>query len=146
MNPAFDKKVRRTIRFTVPLMSVEELKSNTQKLRIFDAREREEFGVSHIPGAEYIGYKNFDITSLIPIYPKIRRSWSIAPSVTGAKRSQRSCALWGLLKCQSLRQHIRVGERGYPVVDASGKEVKKVHTYNKDWSRWVDESKAKIIW
>lgn len=36
--------------------------------------------------------------------------------------------------------------RGYKVVDKDGNETQKVHTYNKDWSQWVDETKAKKTW
>jgi len=27
-----------------------------------------------------------------------------------------------------------------------GVETQKVHTYNKNWSKWLDESKAEKIW
>ena len=146
MNTAFDEKVRRTISFSVPLMSVEELKANTQNVRIFDAREREEYDVSRIPGAAYIGYKKFDpqtLTNLskdtpIVVYCSIGyRSEKIAEKLR-AKGFTRVYNLYG-----SIFEWVN---RGYPVVDASGKEVKKVHTYNREWSRWVAESKVQKIW
>ena len=43
----------------------------------------------------------------------------------------------------SIFESVNVGNE---VVDQNGKKVKKVHTYNKDWSQWVDETKTKKIW
>jgi rhodanese-related sulfurtransferase len=47
-------------------MSVDELKAKKEKVTIFDAREKAEFDVSHIPGAKYLGYEQFDPPSLPP--------------------------------------------------------------------------------
>ncbi|MBX2928937.1 MAG: rhodanese-like domain-containing protein [Saprospiraceae bacterium] len=146
MDPEFHEKVRRTISGAVPTMDAAELKEKLQNLRIFDAREREEYEVSHIPGAEYIGYKNFDIKSLanipkdtpIVLYCSIGyRSEKIGEKLL-AKGFTNVFNLYG-----SIFEWVN---RGYPVVNFSGEEVKKVHTYNKEWSRWVDENQAQKIW
>ncbi len=146
MDPAFDEKVRRTISFTVPLMSVEELHANTQNVRIFDARERAEYEVSHIPGAAYIGYKHFDIQALT----KLAKDTPIVIYCSIGYRSEKigeRLQEKGFTKVYNLYGSIfEWVNRGYPVVDASGKQVQKVHTYNKEWSRWVDANKAKKIW
>lgn len=146
MNPEFDKKVSQTIQFSVPVMSVEELKSNTQKLRIFDARERAEFEVSHIPGAEWVGYKHFDIRA----YSKLPKE---TPTVVYCSIGYRSEKIGEQLKANGFTEVYNLYgsifewvNKGYPLVDGKGREVREVHTYNKEWSRWVDESKAKKIW
>ena len=36
--------------------------------------------------------------------------------------------------------------RGYLVVNSNDEETKEVHTYNRIWSRWVDEKQAKKVW
>ena len=146
MNPEFDKKVSQTIRFSIPLMSVEELKSNTQKLRIFDAREREEFEVSHIPGAEFVGYNHFDIHA----YSKLPKDTPIVVYCSIGYRSEKigeRLKAKGFTKVYNLYGSIfEWANRGYPLINEKGREVREVHTYNKDWSRWVDASKAKKIW
>jgi rhodanese-related sulfurtransferase len=146
MNPAFDQKVRRTISGSIPVMGAEELKEKLQNLRIFDAREREEYEVSHIPGAEYIGYKSFDIASLATI-PKD------TPIVLYCSIGYRSEKIGEKLRAKGFTNVSNLYgsifewvNRGYPVVNSSGEEVKKVHTYNKDWSQWVDENQAQRIW
>lgn len=146
MNPEFDKKVSQTIRFTIPLMSVEELKSNTQKLLIFDARERDEFEVSHIPGAEFVGYNHFDIQT----YSKLSKDTPIVVYCSIGYRSEKigeRLKAKGFTKVYNLYGSIfEWANRGYPLINEKGREVREVHTYNKDWSRWVDTSKAKKIW
>ncbi|MCB0663255.1 MAG: hypothetical protein KDC24_10980, partial [Saprospiraceae bacterium] len=52
---AFDKKLERLLRFSVPVISVEALKGHEQEYILLDAREKEEFDVSHIDGAKWIG-------------------------------------------------------------------------------------------
>lgn len=132
-----------TIQFSVPVMSVEELKSNTQKLRIFDARERAEFEVSHIPGAEWVGYKHFDIRA----YAKLPKE---TPIVVYCSIGYRSEKIGEQLKANGFTEVYNLygsifewANKGYPLVDS---KVREVHTYNKEWSRWVDASKAKKIW
>ena len=146
MNPEFDKKVSQTIRFSIPLMSVEELKSNTQKLRIFDAREREEFEVSHIPDAEFVGYNLFDIHA----YSKLPKDTPIVVYCSIGYRSEKigeRLKAKGFTKVYNLYGSIfEWANRGYPLINEEGREVREVHTYNKDWSRWVDPAKAKKIW
>ncbi len=146
MNPEFDKKVSQTIQFSVPVMSVEELKSNTQKLRIFDARERAEFEVSHILGAEWVGYRHFDIRA----YAKLPKE---TPIVVYCSIGYRSEKIGEQLKANGFTEVYNLygsifewANKGYPLVDGKGREVREVHTYNKEWSRWVDETKAKKIW
>lgn len=146
MDPEFHEKVHRTISGSIPTMDAAELKEKLQNLRIFDAREREEYEVSHIPGAEYIGYKNFDIKSLANI-PKD------TPIVLYCSIGYRSEKIGEKLQAKGFTNVFNLYgsifewvNRGYPVVNSSGEEVKKVHTYNKEWSRWVDENQAQKIW
>jgi rhodanese-related sulfurtransferase len=146
MNPEFDKKVSQTIQFSIPLMSVEELKSNTQKLRIFDAREQAEFEVSHIPGAEFVGYKHFNIHA----YSRLPKDTPIVVYCSIGYRSEKigeQLKAKGFTKVYNLYGSIfEWANKGYPLIDKSGRETREVHTYNKEWSRWVDDSKAKKIW
>ena len=64
VNPKFDKKVDGMISYHVPVISVEKACNDTISGYIFlDAREKEEYDVSHIPKARYIGYDNFNTVS-----------------------------------------------------------------------------------
>ena len=64
---SFDEMKENIVSKTMPLITVEELKKveNTKKpLLILDAREQNEFNVSHIKNAKYVGYDRFKIKDL----------------------------------------------------------------------------------
>ena len=148
VNQKFDNRVNELLSFTVPVMDVDELKNSTEKIYILDAREIAEYEMSHIEGADYIGYDNFNKKSMknmdIPKDAKIVLYCSVGyrSEKIGEKLQKMGYTdvnnLFG-----SLFEWVN---RGYKVVDKDGNETQKVHTYNKDWSQWVDETKAKKIW
>ena len=56
---------------SVPYISVEQLKAIQQKdsVILFDAREPEEFQVSHLKNASYVGYKDFSAEEIQQQFP-----------------------------------------------------------------------------
>lgn len=139
-NSEFDNKVASTIRFTVPLVSCEELFSWTceeKELILLDAREPAEFLISHIPGASHVGYTEFKIESLnntaknarIVVYCSIGyRSEKIGEQLQKA----------GFRNVYNLYGSIfEWGNLGYPLVDENEKTTHSIHTYNSRWSKWV---------
>ncbi|MEM8908479.1 MAG: rhodanese-like domain-containing protein, partial [Bacteroidota bacterium] len=61
---SFDTKISQTIDFTVDLIGAEALQQQQDSMYIFDTRAKEEYAVSHIPGAQYLGYDDFDVKRL----------------------------------------------------------------------------------
>ena len=145
-NPAFNVKVSQTIRHTIPIMGVEELHSNSQNLLIFDARERAEYEVSHIPGAKFIGYTspNWKVVDGLPRNTKIVVYCSIGyrsekmGEILQKKGFSNIFNLYG-----SIFEWVN---RGFPVVNSAGETVRQIHTYNKAWSKWVNHSQISKIW
>ncbi|NJN35098.1 MAG: rhodanese-like domain-containing protein [Saprospiraceae bacterium] len=136
-NPDFDKKVANWINFSVKTISPSQAKALDSAI-FFDARERNEFDVSHLPNAIFVGYKNFDAQQLaafdknkpIVVYCSIGyRSEKIGEKLLklGFKNVFN---LYG-----SLFEWVN---QGYEVVDTKGAKTQCVHTFNKSWSRWVD--------
>ena len=145
-NPEFDQKVSKTIHFTVPTIGVEELKKIQNEVYIFDTRKQEEYDLSHIEGAQYLGFENFNVQRLgnLPKDSKIVLYCSIGyrSEKIGEKLKKR-----GYTNVHNLYGSIfEWVNQGYPVVNKQGKPTKKVHTYNKAWSKWVEEGKAEKIW
>lgn len=143
---AFDRKLTRLLRFSVPLIGVPELQNIQDEVFIFDTRKREEFEVSHIPGARYLGFKDFDLQRLqeIPKDAKIVLYCSVG--YRSEKIGERLQAL-GYTQVYNLYGSIFEWiNEGNPVVDMQGNPVKKVHTYNRKWSKWVKEGAAEKIW
>ena len=145
-NPDFDKKVSGLINFSIPTIGVDYLKDIQSEVHIFDTRKEEEFEVSHIPGAKYLGYRDFDISRIkgVPKDAKIILYCSIGyrSEKIGEKLIKRGYTnvynLYG-----SIFDWIN---RGNVVVDKNGQPTKKVHTYNRNWSKWVDGQKVEKIW
>jgi len=145
VNPEFDQKISKTISFTVPAICPDELKQMKNAV-IIDAREQEEYDVSHIEDARFISYKKFDLDDLkdVPKDANVVLYCSIGyRSEKIGEQLQRA----GYKNVHNLYGSIfEWVNQGNPVVDKSGKTTSNVHTYNRNWSRWVEEGKAKKVW
>ena len=146
LNPAFDERLQNLLSFTIPLISVSELKAEMSTVYILDAREKNEYEVSHIPYARHIGYRNLDETVLtnIPKESKIIIYCSVGyrSEKIGKKLKNKGYSnvfnLYG-----SLFEWVN---HGYPIENAKGNTTHEVHTYNKNWSKWIDHPQVKKIW
>ena len=144
-NPAFDAKVESLIKFSVPTISVEQLKS-MDNVVIADAREEEEYQVSHIPAAKYVGYKDFDLKNLEGVDKD-------APIVLYCSVGYRSEKIGEKLQEMGYTEVYNLYgsifewvNQGNKVVDALDNPTERVHTYNKKWSQWLEEGKAEKVW
>ena len=146
-NANFDEKISQLISFSVPTIGVVELKTMQEnEVYILDAREKEENEISHIPTAQYIGYKDFDLKTLNEI-PKD------APIVVYCSIGYRSEKIGEkLLKDGFTNVHNLYGSifewvnQGNSIVTPTGDATTKIHTYNKKWSKWVDKNAAERVW
>lgn len=106
---------------------------------LLDARELEEFQVSHIKDAVYVGYTDFDIKSTqekIPdpntplvVYCSIGvRSEDIAEQLITAGYTNVKNLYGGIFEWKN---------QGRPVVDQTQKQTEKVHAFSKYWGRFL---------
>ena len=141
-NKAFDEEVAKLIKFSVPIISVQELQSKQSDYVILDTREKEEYDVSHIQGAKYIGYKDFDKKELAAI-PKDAKIVLYCSVGYRSEKIGMKLQKMGYTNVYNLFGSIfEWVNQGFTVVDNLNHPVFKVHTYNKKWSQWVDENKA----
>merc|ERR1711916_309796 len=63
-NPEYDARLQRLLSFSTPLIGVEALHEKQDEVYLMDTRSREEFEVSHIEGARYLGYRNLEESAL----------------------------------------------------------------------------------
>lgn len=146
LDEEFDKEIANTIRFTAPIIGVEQLEANQSSYVIFDTRKKEEYEVSHIPGANYLGYREFDEKRLAGTPKDANIVLYCSIGYRSEKIAQRLQAL-GYQNVFNLYGSIfEWANRSFPLEDKDGNVTKKVHTYNKTWSRWVDEKKVEKIW
>jgi len=122
---------------TIDSQSVKELLESKIAVLI-DAREKEEYEVSHIPGAISVGYKNFDVNNL----PEIDKDQTVIVSCSIGKRSEDIGMKLKEAGYTNVKNHyggiFDWTNRGLPVEDTNGNEVNYVHPYNTFWGFWVN--------
>jgi len=146
-NPKFNNRLELLLSFSVPVIDVNDLAETKDNYLLLDAREMEEYEVSHIEGAEYIGYDypRFEMLNDIPKDQPIVLYCSIGyrSEKLGEKLKKQ-----GFTNVQNLYGSIfEWTNEGLPLVDKNGKPTDKIHTYNKKWSKWVKKSdKVEKVW
>lgn len=138
---SLDQLLSRYNNHSIPYISVEELKmlQEDKDLLILDAREPEEFRVSHIKGAVFSGYSSFSSEAItgsiqdksvpIVVYCSLGiRSENISEKLKAEGYWNVRNLFGGIFEWKN---------KGFAVVDPQGKETEKVHTYSKSWSRWL---------
>ena len=145
-DPAFDQRLERLLSFTIPLVTVDQLQQTKEQVHLFDTRKKEEYDISHIKGAKYLGYHDFDVSRLgdlskdapIVVYCSVGyRSEKIGEKLQKLGYTNVSNLYGSLFEWVNL---------DYPVVNSQGQVTQEVHTYNKNWSRWVRSGKIKKTW
>lgn len=145
-NVDFDKKVNSYLNYSAPVINVKDAFVQKSKYIFLDAREIEEYQTAHIAEARYIGYDKFKIENIkdlskesnIIVYCSIGyRSEKIATKLKKAGYKN-VYNLYG-----SIFEWVNAG---YPTTDKQGQPTKKVHTYNKAWSKWVTNPDAIKVW
>ncbi|QNJ97117.1 rhodanese-like domain-containing protein [Constantimarinum furrinae] len=126
---------------SIPYISVEELRmlQTNESIIVLDAREKNEFEVSKIPSALYIGYSEFSSEGLsekkidksTPII--VYCSLGIRSEVIGEKLKKE-----GYLNVKNLYGGIfEWKNNGYPVFDSQNVETENVHVCSKIWGKWL---------
>jgi rhodanese-related sulfurtransferase len=144
-NPDFDKKVASWLSFTVKTINPETVKTLPDAL-ILDAREKEEYAVSHLPKAVFIGYKHFE-KEVLNTVPKDKPIVVYCSIGYRSEKIGEKLQKMGFTKVYNLYGSIFEWiNQGNEVVDNQGVVTKKVHTFNRNWSQWVVDKKAEKIW
>jgi rhodanese-related sulfurtransferase len=126
---------------SVPYITAEELSEiqDTDSVLILDAREQEEFDVSHIASARFVGYNSFSSEKFIaeisnkniPII--VYCSLGIRSEDIGEKLLNE-----GFTNVKNLYGGIfEWKNKGYPVIDSKGNETENVHAFSRFWGRWL---------
>jgi rhodanese-related sulfurtransferase len=144
-NKNFELLLSKMIKEEVPLISVDELHKKVDSFLLLDAREINEYKISHIEGAKYIGYDVLD-------YKAIENISKDTPIVIycsiGVRSEQIGSQLneLGFTNVQNLYGSIfEWANKGYNLVDNAGYPTKKVHGYSWLWGKWmIDEDYEKV--
>ena len=142
----FDAIVEKLLKGSVPqITSAElatELKGKTPPL-LLDIREYKEFQVSHLQGAQFLGYKKVNYSRL----DDIKKSIPIIVYCSVGKRSEDIGEVLrkkGFTNVKNLRGGIfRWANEKRPIYKDKSTETKEVHPYNKSWGKWLKEHVVK---
>lgn len=143
---AFNKKLNSLLSFKTPVIGVEELSRNISSYILLDARERTEFDISHLKSAKNIGYDNPDFSVLknIPKDAKIVVYCSVG--YRSEKMGQKLISM-GYTNVKNLYGSIfEWTNQGNPIYNKSGIKTNRIHTYNRDWSKWVSNKAIQKVW
>ena len=123
----------------VSYISVEELRMQQLKddVVIVDSRELEEYQVSHLEDAVYVGYDDFNISRLEDIS---REKLVVVYCSLGIRSEDISAELQkaGFKNVRNLFGGIfEWKKKDFPVVDTLGKRTQKVHAFSENWGKWL---------
>ncbi len=124
---------------SVPYISVQELAVTKTDAILLDARETNEFDVSHLQDAIHVGYDDFDITTVtekikdkstkIVVYCSIGvRSEDIAENLKKAGYTNIYNLFGGIFEWKNKEN---------PIYDSTDDITNNVHVYSKKWGKWL---------
>ncbi|WP_299885317.1 rhodanese-like domain-containing protein [uncultured Lacinutrix sp.] len=124
----------------VPYISAEELAMpKTKDVILLDSREPKEFNVSHLKGAICVGYDNFNLDSVTTQLPNKNQKIVVYCSlgIRSETIAERLKAV-GYTNVENLYGGIfEWKNKNFSVYNTSNKETDSIHTFNKDWSKWL---------
>lgn len=137
-----DEEVKTLYRNTVPLMQKDELEALKEKhssVVLLDSRSEEEYKVSHISGATFVDYSSFkpkqlkqlNVNDTIVVYCSVGyRSERVGEQLQKAGFKHVYNLYGGIFNWKN---------KGGTVVNAQNQPTEQVHTYNFNWSKFLEK-------
>ncbi|HEY0670520.1 MAG TPA: rhodanese-like domain-containing protein [Sphingobacteriaceae bacterium] len=143
-NQQFKAWLDSAYKHSIPLITVSEMKDLAKEnVFILDAREGEEYDVSHIKNAMHTGYFWFDMRKLYDI-PKDAFIVLYCTSGTRAEKIGEKLERAGYKNVYNLYGGIVEWiNEGQPVYKTNGVQTSEIHTYNAELAQWVERG-AKV--
>lgn len=139
---AFDDMVNKELKKTIPLIYTEDLKEwkiKNYNFHLFDTRELDEFNVSHIQAAKWMGYSHFSAFTLKDI-PKTDTIIVYCSIGVRSEKIGEKIKKYGFKNVYNLFGGIfRWVNMSYPVVDHKNNPTQKIHPYNATWGKWLSK-------
>ena len=123
---------------SVPYISIEELKMDKENYILLDTRKKEEYNVSHIPGAIWVGER---LNTILLDSLQLKKTQPIVVYCSVGVRSEtygNQMKNNGFTQIKNLYGSIFAWKNaGFAVIDLDGKETEKVHVYSKIWGKYL---------
>lgn len=124
----------------IPYISVDSLQKITSRVILLDAREQKEFKVSHLKNAICVGYDNFKINKTIQNLPSDKNTKIVVYCSLGIRSEDVADKLKkaGYTNIYNLYGGIfEWKNKDNTVVNSKNNVTNKIHTFNKEWSKWL---------
>ncbi len=137
---SFDVMLQKLLDHTVPEISVAQAVADMAAV-FLDAREKNEFDVSHLDGAIWVGYDDFDLARVAQLAHNQRvivycsvgyRSEKVSEKMRAAGFQDVSNLYGGIFEWKN---------QGQKTVNSDGKTTDRVHAYSKTWGVWLRKGK-----
>lgn len=138
-NKSFNFILKTILTNKVKRVSVEDVTKSTVNYTFVDAREVNEYNVSHLKNSVFVGYNNFSMDRLknipkdrpIIVYCSVgKRSENIAAKLQKNGYNNVSNLYGGIFEWVN---------EDHPVYDLQNKQTMNVHAFNKFWGRFIDK-------
>lgn len=127
---------------SVPYITVTELRT-IEKMTLLDTRKKEEYAVSHIKNAEWVGHRNFELDTILKKYPDKNipivvycsigvRSENIGEKLQKAGYTNVKNLYGGIFQWKN---------DSLPVFNNNGVETENVHAFSKHWGKLLTNGK-----
>lgn len=147
IDPKFEQLVDDYLDYAIPTISVADAYSQKETYTFLDARELSEFNTSHIPGAIFIGYDNFDLDAFVLNFKKDEAYIVYCSIGYRSEKIGKKLKNKGFTNVQNLYGSIFEWVNQHrPIEDDKGNITTKLHTYNKKWGKWVIAEDIEKIW
>ena len=122
----------------IPYITVNKLKATDSNIILLDAREKNEYNVSHLKNALFVGYEKFDIQKTIKKLPQ-KDAKIIVYCSLGVRSEDIAEQLKskGYTNIYNLFGGIFEWKNEGNKVFTKGVETNKVHAYSKEWGVWL---------
>ena len=136
---AYKVMLDRLYKKTVPLVSISDAHENLQHAVILDTRESEEYEVSHISNAKFVGFTHFKNKS-VEQYPKDTLIYVYCSVGYRSERIGEKLLALGFSNVHNLNGGIfEWKNQGQDVMNTEKKITERVHAYSKIWGVWLNK-------
>lgn len=136
---SLDKLLKKYNDNGVPYISVEELAAPKTKAILLDAREVEEYNISHLKDAVYVGFNTFKLETVLNTIPNKEnaivvycslgiRSETIAEKLKAAGYTNVRNLYGGIFEWKN---------KNFSVYNNKKRETDSIHAFSKTWSKWL---------
>lgn len=137
---AYETRLSGLLSHSVPEVSVFQISQSNDRIVFLDAREIKEYEVSHLKGARWVGYNDFNISEMEGLPEKTKIVVYCSVGYRSEKIAEKLIAV-GFTDVNNLYGGIFEWKNQNNPVYKDQVETDEVHAYSKMWGRWLKKGR-----